>query len=116
MALSEYEQRVLAEMEQHLRADDPRLASSMASKSRGIDIRRLSLGILGFILGLIGLLAGVATSQTWIGIIGFIVMLASAVWAMSAKTTPAATRVKRQQKPRGTFMQRQEDRWNNRRR
>lgn len=118
MALSEYEQRVLAEMEQHLRADDPRLASSMSSKRRGVDVRRLSLGILGFVIGLLGLLAGVATSLIWVGIIGFVIMLASVLWAMSGSgNAPAAKQANaRTKKSRGSFMQRQEDRWNDRRR
>lgn len=118
MALSEYEQRVLAEMEQHLRADDPRLASSMSSKRRGVDVRRLSLGILGFIVGLLTLLAGVATGWIWLGIIGFVIMLAAVLWAMSGSSTSPKTKQRggRASSARGSFMQRQEDRWNDRRR
>lgn len=114
MALSEYERRVLAEMEEHLRADDPKLAQSLRT-SRGLDIRRVSLGVLGLILGLTGLVAGVATGHIWLGVLGFVVMLVGVLWALGnpgVKAKPATT----QSKPSSSFMQRQEDRWNNRRR
>ncbi|MDO4606587.1 MAG: DUF3040 domain-containing protein [Bowdeniella nasicola] len=114
MALSEYERRVLAEMEEHLRADDPKLAQSLRS-NRSLDIRRVSLGILGLILGLTGLVGGVATGHIWLGILSFVVMLVGVLWALGtpvAKSKPA----KPQQKASSTFMQRQEDRWDNRRR
>ncbi|MFH5822573.1 DUF3040 domain-containing protein [Georgenia sp. AZ-5] len=119
MPLSEYEQRMLQQMEQQLRSDDPRLASALADKPR-TDVRRLSLGVLLFLLGLGGLVGGVATGWVWLGVLGFLAMLGGVMLAISGPRGAAGKR-SRAKKPggpgaptSGSFMQRQEDRWNKR--
>ena len=117
MPLSEYEQRMLQQMEQQLRSDDPKLANTLADRRRP-DVRRLSLGVVLVLLGLGGLVGGVAAPQVWLGIAGFLAMLAGVLLAMSGPRTGTATKGgKRPSRPGSTqagFMQRQEDRWNRR--
>ncbi|GAA1624052.1 DUF3040 domain-containing protein [Georgenia ruanii] len=121
MPLSEYEQRMLQQMEQQLRSDDPRLANTLADKPRP-DVRRLSLGVLLFLLGLGGLVGGVATGYVWLGVLGFLAMLAGVMLAIGGPrgTAKARGRGKRTGGPAtsssssGGFMQRQEDRWDRR--
>lgn len=123
MPLSEYEQRVLAEMEQHLREADPELATSMQVDSPGfqIDVRRLSIGILLGLIGIAVLVAGVATNLAWIGVIGFGVMLAGVLVAMNIGSSGGSRKDKAlppdpkpTPKPASSFMQRQQERWERR--
>ena len=120
MPLSEYEQRMLQQMEQQLRTDDPKLASTLADKPRP-DVRRLSLGALLFLAGLGALVGGVASGQVWLGILGFVAMLGGVMLAITGPR--GGTRRGRGGKTAGRpgsgpssggFMQRQEDRWNRR--
>jgi hypothetical protein len=124
--LSEHEQRLLEQMEKALYAEDPKLASTLRGSSlRPADRRRLILGILGILAGLGLLLAGVMTPFWGLGVIGFIVMLIGAWYAIhrpaantatgargSAAGRPAASRPK---SSRGGFMDRLEQRWDRRR-
>ncbi|SNU01247.1 Protein of unknown function [Ruaniaceae bacterium KH17] len=113
MPLSEYEQRVLAQMESQLRDADPKLARSLDSQST-LDLRRLSIGVVIGILGLVVLVAGVATHQIWLGILGFIVMLAGALYAISRGTRGGKPNAARKPSNSGSFMDRQNDRWDKR--
>ncbi|MDN5558517.1 MAG: DUF3040 domain-containing protein [Ruaniaceae bacterium] len=117
MPLSEYEQRVLAQMESQLRDADPKLARSLDSPST-IDLRRLSVGIGIGIVGLCVLVAGVAISQIWLGVLGFIAMLAGALYAMSRRNGTSSVKKKPSapSNPSSTssFMERQNERWDNR--
>nr|NLD39758.1 DUF3040 domain-containing protein [Actinomycetales bacterium] len=123
MPLSEYEQRVLAQMEQQLRAADPELAESLQASPRGrIDVRRLSLGIVVALIGIGALIAGVATDLVWLGVLGFLGMLVGALLA----TTLSSGRAEKDgdaEKPSGgstpkpagaSFMDRQQERWEKR--
>lgn len=122
MPLSEYEQRVLHQMEQQLRTDDPRLASSLASESR-YSVRRLTIGVLLVVLGLTLLVAGVATTLVWLGVLGFLAMLGGVMLgiskprtAASSGATPMAARPSvKSGSSGGGFMQRLEERWDRRR-
>lgn len=118
MPLSEYEQRVLAQMEQQLRDADPKLAESMQTPARGaIDVRRLSLGILVALLGIGALVAGVAADQMWLGVLGFVGMLAGALLATTLSKGSTVSRSTGKTKlPKSTegFMERQNERWEKR--
>ncbi|MBO1753275.1 DUF3040 domain-containing protein [Actinotalea sp. BY-33] len=82
MPLSEYEQRVLEQMEQQLTSDDPKLANTFQGRG-GTSIRRWLLCGSGALLGLAVLVVGAATSQAWLGVLGFIGMFISVVLAFS---------------------------------
>jgi hypothetical protein len=79
MPLSEYEQRVLEQLERDLGAD-PKLGRTMARqpRSRG----RLVFAVFGVIAGLAVLLIGAATQIVILGVAGFAVMALAALWAM----------------------------------
>jgi Protein of unknown function (DUF3040) len=88
MPLSEYEQRVLEQMERQLTSDDPRLANTLQSRGR----RRITRWVLagaGFAIGLLVLVAGAASTKLWIGVIGFLLMFAAAVFAFAAPKAPS---------------------------
>ncbi|MGO1509301.1 MAG: DUF3040 domain-containing protein [Actinomycetaceae bacterium] len=82
MPLSEYEQRMLAQMEAQLHADDPRLAETLGDAA-GPDLRKVALGSLVAVLGLGALVGGVATSWIWLGVLGFVAMVGGVLVAMS---------------------------------
>ncbi|MBW8827463.1 MAG: DUF3040 domain-containing protein [Acidobacteria bacterium] len=80
MPLSEDEQRILQEIEQHLYASDPQLVKEVSSttvyRHAG---RNLKYAALGFVAGLALMLSTFATSIV-LGGAGFFAMLASAIF------------------------------------
>ena len=143
MALSERERQMLEEMEEAIRAEDPRFASQMnGGRGPGGDRRRMALGIVGALVGLGLVLLGINTS-IWVGVAGFALIVASVALALtpgrsgdgaglgvvgsdgsvrSARTprSKGASRPGKGRSPRskhqGSFMQRMEARWEERRR
>ncbi|MGH3395537.1 MAG: DUF3040 domain-containing protein [Streptosporangiaceae bacterium] len=85
MPLSEHEQRQLEQIEQALYAEHPRFARAVrASDPRVHYRRRVIQAVVGFVLGVGLLVAGVAIKDLWIGVAGFVVMLACSMWALSS--------------------------------
>ncbi|MBB5789752.1 DUF3040 domain-containing protein [Jiangella mangrovi] len=136
MPLSDHEQRLLEQMEQALLAEDPKFATAM----RGADLRRryrrrAVLAGLVFLVGVVMLMTGAVTQVIALGVAGFVVMLGSAFYAVTSwrrvpptDGTAAAGDVpdispgspRRQRRPKGprnsgSFMERMEQRWRNRR-
>lgn len=136
MPLSEHEQKLLEQMERALYAEDPKFASSMKGQRRaGPPKKRVVVGLCVALLGLACVVAGVSLELIWLGGVGFAVMVAGVAWASgvggggqtltdtstgrSRRTgrSGRATRTRRAAAPgQGSFMQRQEDRWDERRR
>jgi hypothetical protein len=121
MPLSEYEQRMLEQMERQLRSDDPKLADTLGSRSsRG---SRVLLGVVVLIVGIGVLVGGAALQQPWLGVIGFLAMFGGVWIAVSHPRRSGPTGVVggtaappvRPQSGRKSFMQRMEDRWDRRR-
>lgn len=83
MPLSEYEQRVLEQMERALTSDDPRLANTLQSSGRRSILRYVLAGV-AVVVGLLLLVVGVASSATWVGVVGFVLMFAGVVFAVAA--------------------------------
>ncbi len=127
MPLSDNEQRLLEQMERALYAEDPKFASAMRGAARRSGAgRRLALGITAVVAGLVLLIVGVNRMSVWIGVGGFLMMLAGTAYALSARrrggptgvvaaggTVRPAAAAKRRGK--ATFMQRMEHRWDRRR-
>lgn len=118
MALSEYEQKMLEQLEAQLRDEDPKLAESF-QPVRQVSLKRLVLGIFIIVAGLGILVAAVMMTQSWIGIIGFVVMLAGAVYMFSGpigslSEAPPAPRPS-SGGAKESFMSRQQDLWERRR-
>jgi hypothetical protein len=83
--LSEHEQRQLEQIEQALRADDPRFANVVhAADPRVHYRRRVIAAAFGFLIGVGLLLAGVVINVALIGVAGFMVMLACSMWAVTS--------------------------------
>ena len=98
MALSEYEKQILAEMEQHLRQQDPDLADTMASSlpepeqaperapSAPLSPRRIALGSIlaavGLAVVLLGVTIGLALWAILLGVAGFACMVGGVLLAL----------------------------------
>jgi hypothetical protein len=133
--LSEHEQRLLEQMERALYAEDPKFASSLRGKDpRSNFRRRVLLAVIVFVLGVVLLMTGLVAQLIPVSIVGFVLMLGSAFFAVTsyrAVTTasqlgvvdPSGVRrpphstaaAGRRPKTSGGFMARMEERWNRRR-
>jgi hypothetical protein len=121
--LSDEEARLLHQLEQSLAAEDPDFASTLRGSKFMAHNRRIAiLAVLGFIGGLVLLFAGAVSAMTWLGVVGFVAMLATAYLFMNAwkrgigrsSEEPARSSGK-PAKPTGTFVDRMEERWQRRR-
>ena len=120
MPLSEYEQRVLEQMEQQLRSDDPKLAKAIAG---GAPRRPLHVALGGVaVLAGIGLLfVGLSSAMIWVGVLGFAAMFGGVLLALrrphigtsGASNAPESRPTK--QRSGSSFMDRLEQRWDRRR-
>lgn len=121
MPLSEQEQRLLDEMERHLMRND----ADVVSADRGaapLSYRNIVYGSVIVLLGIAGLVVGVATSLIVIGVIAFVIMVGGVVLAFTpAKGAAAARSATGTRKPRtanapasASFMDRMNDRWDRR--
>ncbi|MDQ4054122.1 MAG: DUF3040 domain-containing protein [Actinomycetota bacterium] len=144
MPLSEEELRLLEQMERALVEEDPKFASTLRGTSlrRSAHRRAIAAGFF-FLVGIVVLMTG-AITQLWpVGVIGFLIMLASATIALGAikghqsAADPRAAapgtghasgfsvidggKSGRTRRPRsrphssGTFLERMEERWRRRR-
>jgi len=122
--LSEHEQRLLEQIEQSLYAEDPKFARAVRGKNlHSLKRARLLRAIAGLVVGVALLLAGVITMTAHpslgigLGVGGFLVMVASAWYAMSARRgirpVPTATPAKAP-RPRRSLVARLEERWERR--
>lgn len=84
MALSEEEQRLLSQMEEALAAEDPKLVNTLrGTGARRVHRRRAAVAGVGFFVGLALLIAGMST-EIFLSVLGFVVMVAAAVTAIYA--------------------------------
>jgi hypothetical protein len=134
--LSEHEQRLLEQMERALYAEDPKFASSLRGKDPRSAFRRsVLISSVGFVAGVVLLMTGLVKQTPVISVLGFVVMLGSAFFALTSYRrisngtrlgvvdeagAPRAVRTPRGSKPptskdRRRFMERLEERWNRRR-
>lgn len=123
MPLSEHEQRLLEQIEQSLYAEDPKFARAVRGKNlHSLKRARLLRAIAGLVLGVALLLAGVITMTAHpslgigLGVGGFLVMVASAWYAMSARRgiRPVPTTTTSKPPARRSLMTRLEERWERR--
>ena len=85
MPLSEHEQRQLEQIEQALYAEHPRFARAVRANDPRVHYRRrVVFAAIGFLIGVGLLVAGVATKEPWMGVAGFVVMLACSMWALTS--------------------------------
>ncbi|HZX39555.1 MAG TPA: DUF3040 domain-containing protein [Streptomyces sp.] len=128
MPLSEHEQRMLEQMERALYAEDPKFATALeGSGLRTHTRRRVYQAVVGFLVGIALLMAGMVAQQIWISVVGFLVMLGCAVLAVTGwRKAPkpgeqqtlgdaAAAPAGRHPRRRKSMMDRIEQRWQRRR-
>ena len=127
MPLSEYEQRVLEQMERQLASDDPRLANTLTQRGRRPVLRYVFSGV-GAAVGLLLLVLGAATNRPALGVVGFVLMFAAVAYVFAAphsrkvpleaaagQSAARAQSVRRRGATRRGFMARLEERWDRRR-
>ena len=122
MALSEDEQRLLDQMEAALAAEDPKLANTLrGTTTRRLHRRRAALAGFGFLVGIACLIGGMEIHPA-VSVIGFLVMLAATVTAVSSwqhvgldgDGRPGAGGRSGGHHPERDFMGRMEERWRRR--
>ena len=127
MPLSDNEQKLLEQMERALYAEDPKFASAMrGAKGRRGAGRRLAIGGLAIVAGLVLLVLGVSSKNILVGLLGFVCMLGGTAYAVSSQrrgpigvvnqaggVKPASRAGKARSK--SSFMERLEQRWDRRR-
>lgn len=142
MPLSEEELRLLEQMERALAAEDPKFASTLRGTIRPQGVRqRVVLSVVGFVIGVGLLLGGSIANLWWLGLAGFLLMLAAAVVGLASyhggggagspglggagssmaggsgfRVVQGGRKGRGTSRPsRGTFLQRMERRWERRR-
>lgn len=144
MPLSEEELRLLEQMERALVEEDPKFASTLRGTTlRKAARRRAIISGVAFVVGIGVLMAGAVSSLWIVGLVGFVIMLGSAMVGLSAlrgqqrvgaepEDDDATTRHPSgfgvidggrsrrrgrasRQRASGNFMERMEDRWRRRR-
>ena len=133
MPLSEHEQRLLEQMERALHAEDPKFASALQGADlRSLFRRRAILAVIGFVVGIGMLVAGVVITMIALSVAGFVVMLGCAWLAYASwrripapgEIVPVARRKVRATAAKGAksakgarqpTMRRFEERWQRRR-
>lgn len=132
MPLSDEEARLLHQLEQSLAAEDPDFASTLRGSKQAARNRRVAVASgLGFVVGLVVLFSGALLAQTWLGVVGFVIMLGTAylfVMAWRGGLTgsdeadangagpkgPKGKGSARPQQSGGSFVDRMEQRWQRR--
>ena len=133
MALSEYERKMLEELEAQLSDEDPGFADTLKPKpspkaaARQVSIRHLVLGLLVVFGGIAVLTLGVSAEMEIVGLLGIVVMFLG-TWYMTTgiKSFPIEKAEnddpgpKRPKAPRSSrfqdFMAKQAEEWEKRRR
>jgi hypothetical protein len=119
MPLSEQEQRLLDEMERHLMHHDADVVSA-PREGQTLSYRNIVYGTVLVLVGLGGLIAGIATGLIVVGVLAFLVMLGGVILAVTPTraTGRAVPPSPRSGKPvsssSASFMDRMNDRWDRR--
>jgi hypothetical protein len=124
MPLSEQEQRLLDEMERNLYRNDADFVSTVGDRRGRPTYRSIALGSVITIVGAVALVLGVVLQQPIVGILGFGVMLAGVMVAItpgksgadssSDRDGYASAATGRPTKTSTTFMDRMNNRWDKR--
>ncbi|WP_243062878.1 DUF3040 domain-containing protein [Humibacter sp. RRB41] len=120
MPLSEHEQRLLDEMERSLYQNDADFVAKVGGVRVRPSYRSVVLGILLAVVGVGVLLTGVFLQLIVVGILGFVLMLAGVLLAITpSRVKRAAAAAPTEQKPQAKstqpgFMDKLNERWEKR--
>jgi predicted phage tail protein len=119
MSLSEHERKLLAEMEEALSADDPRLVSTLTGNRLYPGRNRALLGVGLLALGIATIFVGLIGKITLVGVLGFLIALTGVTLVISGLSgvsnmlsNPSNNKNKKRNK--GKLNNRLEDRWEKR--
>ncbi|MGV4415836.1 DUF3040 domain-containing protein [Trueperella pyogenes] len=121
MALSDYERRMLEQLEAQLADDDPKLAESLAPEDAGftrtaMSPKHLVVGLIVAVLGLMIVLGGVAGEMVVVGVLGVLGVFGG-LWYVSEGVRKVAGEAGTPRKDRGSnssFMEKQMEEWRKR--
>ncbi len=105
MPLSEHEQRALEALEQALYKQDPDFVHRVSSETTWMHARRrLTLSVVGFVVGLALILTFCLTTAVVVGVAGFLMMFVSldTFWTNARRMHEA--RLDDADRPRGTLL------------
>lgn len=83
MPLSEHEQRLLEEMERSLYRSEGDHVTTVGASTGRASFTAIVLGVIGVVVGIGLLVVGIAAQLPVLGILGFVVMFAGAVFAIA---------------------------------
>lgn len=136
MALSDYEKQVLAQMEAQLHSEDPKMADRMRETSTKVGSaksrpQRVAFGVVMVLIGVTVLIGGLIATPylnglnflgTVFGVIGFVVIVLGVlkIFGVGTKSSSSAKPAAKssagaRSANRGSFMDRQNERWDRRR-
>lgn len=118
MALSEHEQRLLEEMERSLYHNEADVVSTLGATRRAPNYTAVVSGVVMAVIGLAVMLWAVSSSLTWLGVIGFLVLFAGVMIAVTIPGPVAESSVRassRGGRSGGSLMDQLNERWDRRR-
>lgn len=121
MALSEHEQKLLEEMERSLYQNEADVVSTAQLGRRAPNYRAIGVGTVVAVIGLIVMLWAVQADLTLVGVIGFVVLFAGVMVAVSIPGKPSSgvstgrPGSRSGAKTSGSFMDQLNQRWDKRR-
>jgi hypothetical protein len=120
MPLSDHEKRLLAQMEEALAADDPRLVSTLSGPI-SLSRNRVLGGIALVLVGIATLFVGLVAQITIVGLVGFLIALTGLVLLVGAFSRFGSASMGSFKAPAGGrkgarrgFGDRMQDRWDQR--
>ncbi|WP_423923978.1 DUF3040 domain-containing protein [Frigoribacterium sp. 2-23] len=102
MPLSEQEQRLLDEMERSLYNNDSDFVATVGTRRGRPNYTLIVLGVLGALVGIAVIVAGVIFRQPLIGVAGFVLMLAGALFAIAPPQRRGSTHIPAAPSPRSS--------------
>jgi carbonic anhydrase/acetyltransferase-like protein (isoleucine patch superfamily) len=111
MPLSDHERQVLADMEAALVKEDPKLVSTFSGLPKGG--KGFTLGALTLIGGMAVLIGGLVAKSVLIGVLGFVIALVGLIIGINALPKAGESPVKSRPK-RSNWADRMNERWDNR--
>lgn len=112
MPLSDHERQVLADMEAALVKEDPKLVSTFAGLPRGG--KGFTLAALALLAGMGVLIGGLVSKVVIIGVLGFLIALIGLVIGINALPKSGESRERGDRPKRRSWAERMNERWDNR--